>query len=167
MKLPPKKIAGLCGGLIFVGGLITIPVVTIHYNKYDLWYKEKVEEKVYEVAWEQNGSILILKNWVTINHLSKYLSIIDTPTPPVNNFITNAYQIKNSIGFNNFVSCFDNGVNLIGSYYNSNIIYVVAIVHEQNNKNNYGVAISITNIENSKLVTFASSNYDGEKNKHW
>lgn len=33
MKLPLKKIAGLCGGLIFVGGLITILVVTIHCNK--------------------------------------------------------------------------------------------------------------------------------------
>ena len=43
MKLPLKKIAGLCGGLIFVGGLIIILVVTIHCNKYDLWYKEKVE----------------------------------------------------------------------------------------------------------------------------
>lgn len=39
MKLPLKNIAGLCGGLIFVGGLIIILVVTIHCNKYDLWYK--------------------------------------------------------------------------------------------------------------------------------
>lgn len=162
MKLSPKKIAALCGGLFFVGGLVTIPIVTIHYNKYDLWYKEKVEEKVYEVAWDKTMSFLHLKNWVTVENLSKYLEIFyppelpDIPNTLIPNYVTKTYLIKNEIGFKNFVSCFDNGVNLMGSYYNSKLTYIIAIAYDNNNKNNYSVSVSILDIKNSKTATFTA-----------
>lgn len=162
IKLHPKKIAFLVGGLFFISALVAIPIVTIHYNKYDLWYKE--EEKVYDVAWEMNGSILILKKHITVNDLSKYLISINFPTQQEINYTTKQYEIKSSIGFHNFVSCFENGVNLMGSLYNNKLLYNVVIVYEENNPINYEVAVSITDITNYKAVVFSTENNSNNDN---